>query len=154
MPSLLGCTRADHYQSSDLHCFSSQPENTRDSKNHDEPLSNTSSSPGTEPTNIMQLKKQQPFQDPFAASSLGLHCHGPVPSLGSSKYYGHVYGGKVVQEKVTRICKWNKNTLNSVGEWEFPVTFLCRHFVQGVLWRNFWKKKGLVYQRLGSFAQW
>ncbi|XP_006268583.3 transcription termination factor 2 isoform X1 [Alligator mississippiensis] len=67
-------------------------ENTRDSKNHDEPLSNTSSSPGTEPTNIMQLKKQQPFQDPFAASSLGLHCHGPVPSLGSSKYYGHVYG--------------------------------------------------------------
>ncbi|XP_019404392.1 PREDICTED: transcription termination factor 2 isoform X2 [Crocodylus porosus] len=66
--------------------------NSRNSKNHDEPLCNTSSSPGTEPTNIMKLKKQQPFQDPFAASSLGLHCHGPVPSLGFSKYYGHVYG--------------------------------------------------------------
>ncbi|XP_019382901.1 PREDICTED: transcription termination factor 2 isoform X2 [Gavialis gangeticus] len=88
-------------------------ENSRDSKNHDEPLCNTSSSPGTEPTNIMQPKKQQPFQDPCAASSLGLHCRGPIPSLGSSKYYGHVdgvnssmqnlYGGRMTEDRIRTV---------------------------------------------------
>ncbi|KAG6929543.1 transcription termination factor 2, partial [Chelydra serpentina] len=71
---------------------SAEEGNSVSSDNQEEYLCNPFSRTTTEPPRTEHLKNPQPFQGPFAKTSLGLHGCSSAPSLGPSQYYSHVYG--------------------------------------------------------------
>ncbi|XP_074974728.1 transcription termination factor 2 isoform X4 [Caretta caretta] len=71
---------------------SAETGNSVSSDNQEESLCNPFSRTTTEPSKSVHLKNPQPFQDPLAKTSLGLHGCSSAPSLGPSQYYSSVYG--------------------------------------------------------------
>ncbi|XP_039353860.1 transcription termination factor 2 isoform X1 [Mauremys reevesii] len=71
---------------------SAEKGNSVSSDNQEESQCNPFSRTTTEPPRTVHLKNPQPFQDPLAKTSLGLHGCSSAPSLGPSQYYSHVYG--------------------------------------------------------------
>ncbi|XP_073164013.1 transcription termination factor 2 isoform X3 [Lepidochelys kempii] len=71
---------------------SAEAGNSVSSDNQEESLCNPFSRTTTEPSKSVHLKNPQPFQDPLAKTSLGLHGCSSAPSLGPSQYYSSVYG--------------------------------------------------------------
>ncbi|XP_077677903.1 transcription termination factor 2 isoform X2 [Eretmochelys imbricata] len=71
---------------------SAEAGNSVSSDNQEESLCNPFSRTTTEPSKSVHLKNSQPFQDPLAKTSLGLHGCSSAPSLGPSQYYSSVYG--------------------------------------------------------------
>ncbi|KAM9171165.1 transcription termination factor 2 isoform 3-T3 [Pangshura tecta] len=71
---------------------SAEKGNSVSSDNQEESLCSPFSRTTNEPPRTVHLKNPQPFQDPLAKTSLGLHGCSSAPPLGPSQYYSHVYG--------------------------------------------------------------